>query len=326
MPLLSVIVPVYNAANYLASCIESILNQDFTDLELILIDDGSSDGSGELCDNYARKDQRVRVTHQENQGQAVARNKGIEMARGTYIGFCDNDDLLHPDMFAVLVGNMITSGADVSAGSYEEKDSEGKLMPKEHSGECFVYNNFEGMKEFLSREVMDIYVWTKIYRKQLLDLHAIRFEAGRNDEDFLFNHQVFLHAEKTVFIDRPLYTYYVREASESRVFYRKAWRKYLHNTLYRTYRIETLTAQFYPELLALAKRQTIRYNVMMLGRSLSAGYDNSEPYFSYIMRYQRRNRKQVIAQRRYWGMSLPGVLAMTILPSRLYFALKRVKV
>lgn len=326
MPLLSVIVPVYNAENYLASCIESILKQDFTDLELILINDGSSDGSGELCDDYASKDRRVRVVHQENQGQAVARNKGIEMAQGTYIGFCDNDDLLHADMFAVLVENIISSGADVSAGSYEEKDPEGKLLHKEHSGECSVYSNFEGMREFLSREVMDIYVWTKIYSRQLLERHAIRFEAGRNDEDFLFNHQVFLHAEKTVFIDRAFYTYLLREASESRVFYRKAWRKYLHNTLYRTYRIEKLTSQFYPELLELAKRQTIRYNVMMLGRSLSAGYTNSEPYFSYIMRYQKRNRKQVIAQRRYWGMSLAGVLAMTILPPRLYFVLKRFNV
>lgn len=323
MPQLSIIVPVYNAEHFLNACIDSILAQNFSDFELILINDGSSDRSGEICEQYAQKDHRVKVIHQKNQGQAAARNCGLETAKGSYIGFSDHDDTLHPDMFSVLVQQAIAANADIAAVSYEEKDIQGQTRNTAHSGEQFCWNNREGMREFLARERMDIYIWTKIYSKTLLEQHMIRFEAGRNDEDFLFNHQAFLYAGKTVFTDQALYTYHVRATSESRVYFQKDWRKYLHNTLYRTYKIETITQEFYPELLGLAKRQTIRYHVMILGRALSVGYTNSEPYYSYIMRYQKRNKKQVITQRNYWGMSLPGVWAMVLLPPRIYFFYRR---
>lgn len=323
MPLLSIIVPVYNAEHFLNACVDSILAQEFSDFELILVNDGSIDRSGEQCEQYAQKDQRVKVIHQKNQGQATARNCGLKAAQGSYIGFSDHDDTLHPDMFSILVNNALSENADISAASYEEKDAQGQTMHTAHSGKQYCWNNQEGMREFLDREKMDIYIWTKIYKRQLLEQHRIQFEAGRNDEDFLFNHQAFLHGSKTVFTDQALYTYYVRETSESRVFYQKEWRKYLHNTLYRTYKIEAITRELYPELLELAKRQTIRYHVMMLGRALSTDYKNSEPYYSYMMRYQKQNRKQVITQRAYWGMSLPGVWAMVLLPPKIYFLYRR---
>ena len=107
MPIISVIVPVYNTEKYLSRCIDSILAQTFTDLELILVDDGSTDNSGNICDEYAAKDKRIRVIHQNNCGQGYARNAGLNVARGDYIGFLDPDDLISKDMFSHLIEMVI---------------------------------------------------------------------------------------------------------------------------------------------------------------------------------------------------------------------------
>lgn len=319
MPLLSIVIPVYNAEDYLSACLDSVLAQKFTEYELILVNDGSSDSSGDICERYGQKDGRVRVIHQENRGQAAARNRGIEAAQGTYIGFCDNDDFLHPDMYKTLLANTKLLNVDISACSYNVKNVQGGLSHDIHTGEMYCFANKEGMAEYLSRERMDIYVWTKIYNRQFLNSHNIRFEPGRNDEDFLFNHDAFRCAAGSVFMDKALYTYAERAASECRVYYKKDLRGYLHNTLYRTYKIESVTCKEYPELLVLAKRQTIRYNIMMIGRVVGAGYSACQPYFSYIMRYQRRNKQQVMAERKYWGMSVSGVWLMLNLSPRVYY-------
>lgn len=323
MPSLSIVIPVYNAGGYLEKCLDSVLNQVFTDYELILVNDGSTDASGEVCEAYAARDKRIRVIHQENGGQAAARNRGIEAAKGTYVGFCDNDDLLHPEMFRVLM-DQVTEESDVSACSYREKDVEGRSGHCLHNGETYCFTNRKGMEEYLSRERMDIYVWTKIYRRSFLNNYQIRFEKGRNDEDFLFNHEVFRYARLTVFTDRALYTYTVRPESECRVYYKRDLRRYLHNTLYRTYKIETMTREGYPELLPLARRQTIRYHIMMIGRIIRSDYREAEPYFSYVMRYLRRNKDQLIREKRYWGMSLPGIWVLLLLPPRCYYYYRRI--
>lgn len=323
MPLLSIVIPVYNAENYLRPCLDSVLSQKFTDYELILVDDGSSDASAQICEEYARREVRIKVIHQQNRGQAGARNRGIEAAQGKFIGFCDNDDLLHPDIFEILVGNIVKEEAEISACSYNEKDSEGRITHDVHRGETCCFSNVEGMREYLSRERMDIYVWTKIYDRQFLNTYGIRFEQGRNDEDFLFNYEAFLYAGKSVFTDQALYTYNVRESSECRVFYKKDLKAYLHHTLYRVYKIETVTSERYPEFLFLARRQTIRYHVMMIGRIILSDYTAAEPYFSYIMRYLRKNREQLFAERDYWGMSRLGVRLMVLFPPRLYYFYRR---
>lgn len=323
MPLLSIIIPVYNAGNYLEACVDSVLAQEFADYELILVDDGSTDGSALLCDEYVRRDARIRVVHQENRGQAGARNKGLELAKGRYVGFCDNDDLLSPGIFRRLVENIIDTGADISAGSYCVKEPQGNYSHTRHSGEKFIFTNLEGMKEFLSREKVDIYVWTKIYARDFLERYHIRFEEGRNDEDFLFNHQAFFYAQKTVFTDEALYTYQVREDSECRQYYNKNLKRYLHNTLYRIYKIEEVTREKYPAYLLLARRQTILYQVMMIGRCIRCRYAECEPYFSYMLRYLRANCGQVRADKFYWGMSAAGVWLLLHLPPRAYHAYRR---
>ena len=115
MTRISVIVPVYNADLYIKDCIESILRQSFRDFELILVDDGSLDRSGEICDAYEKKDSRIRVIHQTNQGQAAARNHAIKIAKGEWVCFVDSDDLIHPNMLKSLLHAAIETGSNISA-------------------------------------------------------------------------------------------------------------------------------------------------------------------------------------------------------------------
>ena len=122
MPTISVIVPVYNVEIYLHRCVDSILAQTFTDFELILVDDGSPDNCGAICDEYAKKDSRVRVIHKENGGQSSARNRAIEAAQGEWIHFVDSDDLIHPQMLEILYRAAQESGANISACSYTEAE------------------------------------------------------------------------------------------------------------------------------------------------------------------------------------------------------------
>ena len=113
--LISVVVPIYNSKNYTKKCIESLMKQTYQNLEIILIDDGSSDGSDEICDMYAKVDKRLKVIHKKNEGRCVARNIGIDYANGDYIGFVDGDDYLEEDMYEVLYNLLTEYQADISA-------------------------------------------------------------------------------------------------------------------------------------------------------------------------------------------------------------------
>ena len=117
---ISIIVPVYNVDQYLENCIESILNQTFKDYELILIDDGSTDKSGEICDKYEKKDNRIKVIHKYNGGLSSARNAGLDLACGKYIGFVDSDDSIHPEMYEILYDLQQIYNADISVCSFKK--------------------------------------------------------------------------------------------------------------------------------------------------------------------------------------------------------------
>ena len=126
MPLLSVIVPVYNTDRFLGQCIDSILSQTHTDFEVILVDDGSTDNSGKICDQYAERDQRIKVIHQPNQGVSAARNAALDIAEGEFLGFVDSDDWIDPDMYRVLIKKAEEKNADVVACGMRVNDERGQ--------------------------------------------------------------------------------------------------------------------------------------------------------------------------------------------------------
>ena len=204
---ISVIVPVFNVAGYLPQCVDSILSQDYGNLEVILIDDGSTDGSGEICDRYAALDSRVRVIHQKNGGAAAAKNAGLRLATGEYLAFADSDDYLEPVAYGFLMKILLENGADAVQGSFRE-----------------VYRN-RAEEQRISEEILEGYdyllrfpkdfscalLWNKLYRRALFD--GVFFEEGHKIDDEYFTYQGFLQPRKVVRMDRVVYNYRKRASS-----------------------------------------------------------------------------------------------------------------
>lgn len=317
----SIIVPVYQAEKYLYNSVRSLMLQTHTDIEILLIDDGSTDSSGEICDILAVEDKRVVVVHQSNKGQSTARNVGIGKAKGDYIMFMDNDDFYFPETCATLLKIIKEYNADISSCSYLITDENNGVTHNVHDNRIITYDNERALEAFLSRKEMDIYVWTKMYRRDFITKHRILFEDGRSDEDFLFNLKAFSCVKNVVFQDVPLYRYVVRNDSESRMMSKTKLLKYLKDTLYRTGKIENVVANKYPQLLPLAKRQSILYSYIMIDAIIrnSLEYRLKYPYYKKIMEYLYDNRRQVVKEHSYWGMSYIGTSLTVYLPHKVYY-------
>ena len=205
--LISVIMPVYNVQAYLSQSIESVLHQDHRDLELILIDDGSTDGSGAICDAYAAKDSRVRVIHQKNGGAAAAKNAGLRIAAGTYLCFVDSDDYLEPNVYGYMLKTLKEQNADAVQFSfrdvYLDRVEPQLLQP------CTL-NEREYLVRF-TKEWSCPLLWNKLYKRSLFA--GIFFEEGHKIDDEYFTYQGFLEPCKVVFDDRIIYNYRKRASS-----------------------------------------------------------------------------------------------------------------
>lgn len=213
--LISVIVPVYNTKSYLFDCVNSILNQTYSDFELILVDDGSTDGSDIICDELALKDNRIKVFHQENRGLSLARNAGVEFSCGKYICFVDSDDVVSERYLEILYDNLIKSNADVSfCGFCTFSESIPKDTEKEYGFEIKSKNELLDLLTDVgpnSRSVPIIVAWNKIIKRGVAE--KISFPKGRWHEDEFYVNRLMETAE--VFSETPekLYCYRQREGS-----------------------------------------------------------------------------------------------------------------
>lgn len=214
-PLLSVIVPVYNVEKYLSRCIDSILSQTFTDFELILVDDGSPDRCGEICDEYAKKDDRIIVIHQENKGVSAARNRGLCIAQGEYITFCDSDDFVYIAWLQNFIENI--SNVDLCVQSVEFVDCENNHIFKRLSN--IEYKGIQGVRDFII-SLIDIgcygYSFTKLFKKSIIERYNLRFDiysTFREDEQFLSSYLE--HIDRVRTISSIGYCYFLPPASKS---------------------------------------------------------------------------------------------------------------
>lgn len=213
---ISVIVPVYNCEAYLPVCIDSILQQTFSDLEIIVIDDGSTDGSPAICDTYAKKDTRIRVIHQSNQGVSVARNTGLAYAKGDAITFVDSDDTIDADMYEVLSALMLTNHADVSVCGYRKVYFDGSHKEILGTNEKLEMSGLEASRHMLVGSLFTGSPCTKLYRRILFE--DIRFDPElKINEDILMNVQIFNKSNKVVFWDVCKYNYFERAQSATRI-------------------------------------------------------------------------------------------------------------
>lgn len=201
-PLLSVIVPIYNTAAYLSKCLDSIIGQTYSNLEIILVDDGSPDNSGEICDEYAQKDARIRVIHQPNKGLSGARNSGLDMATGEYIAFADSDDYMKPTMYEKLISAAVKENADMVIDDFYMILESG--LSRKHNG---LDNSTPQtkIKDMFLRDKLPSYVWNKIYRKHLFD--HIRFTKIRGFEDLLIFPHLIQKTRKIAVIHNAGYYY-----------------------------------------------------------------------------------------------------------------------
>lgn len=208
--LISIIIPVYKVEKYLEKCIESVLKQTYTNLQIILVDDGSPDNCGKICDEYAKKDPRIEVIHKVNGGLSDARNVGIAKTKGKYIGFVDSDDYIKEDMYEILINLIKEYDADVSiCNLYDVID--GKEYIRNNENGIQEYSRLEILKEVLLDKNIQSYAWNKLYKKELFD--EIKYPIGKKYEDIGTTFYVFEKCNKIVVTSEPEYYYLKRSDS-----------------------------------------------------------------------------------------------------------------
>ena len=212
--MISVIVPVYNAEKYLHKCLDSILSQTYTDLEVILVNDGSTDTSGEICEQYKLLDHRIIVIHKENGGQATARNMALEIAKGDYIGFIDSDDYIAPEMYKTLLSSLEANGCDISICSrYHVDELSGKEYPIFCLDHQLVMDSKESLKRLCIYDCVDSSPCDKLFKRALFE--EIRYPIGYICEDVDVVFRLLYKAQKIVHCGIPLYYYLQRKGSTS---------------------------------------------------------------------------------------------------------------
>ena len=209
VPKISIIVPVYKVEPYIHKCVDSILNQTFKDFELILVDDGSPDNCGKICDEYGQKDNRVIVIHKANEGISSARNAGLDIARGEYIGFVDSDDYIEKDMYEILYNICEDNKCDIASCSSIIYFQEKTVINGGHR--LIIHNKEEAMRVMLEGELYDEVVWVKLFKKSVIE--DIRFPVGKIYEDTAFTYKVINNSKRVATIGEPKYNYIKHENS-----------------------------------------------------------------------------------------------------------------
>lgn len=267
--LISIIVPVYNVEKCIGKCVKSIQGQTYQELEIILVDDGSTDGSGGICDQYALKDSRIKVIHKQNEGLSDARNSGLEICTGKYVGFVDGDDWIADDMYEFLHRTLCDYQADVAVcGRFLESDEDGIYDAEDNDGGVVIYNTREAVKAVVEDRLIHSYAWDKLYKREMFE--GIRYPSERYVQDIFTTYRVFMNAERVVCANVAKYYYYQRKNSIQRTRGEKLnWDQF---SVYRE-RIDVLHED-YPELreflvVSLLKFSVAAYNYLLLQEHLT---------------------------------------------------------
>lgn len=211
-PLISVIVPIYNVEAYLHRCLDSILGQTYAYLEVILVDDGSPDNCGRICDEYAERDKRIKVIHKKNGGLSDARNVAIDVATGEWITFVDSDDYISADYVEALYGVVERNKCKIGVASLVEFHEGCEPDTKQPVYKESVFDKWEGIEKMFYQELFDTNAWCKIYHKTVFDT-GIRYPYGLLYEDLPTTYLLFMQADSIVFCNKKIYYYLLRQNS-----------------------------------------------------------------------------------------------------------------
>ena len=210
--MISIIVPVYNVEKYLNRCVDSIINQTYKNLEIILVDDGSTDNSGKICDEYQKKDSRIKVIHKTNGGMSSARNAGLDIATGNYIAFVDSDDYIALNMMATMRGYVVDNNVDMAVCGFTRLTENKILSERGKEVICGIYNpeklfesetaHIDGVKDRVSLYTESL--CNKLYKRYIFD--DLRLRIGKNHEDFYLMHYIINKCQK-VYLSNDLFNW-----------------------------------------------------------------------------------------------------------------------
>ncbi|MBQ9140417.1 MAG: glycosyltransferase family 2 protein [Lachnospiraceae bacterium] len=252
-PLISVVIPVYNIEEYLERCVDSVCKQTYTNLEIILVDDGSTDNSGVLCDRLAKHDNRIKVFHKTNGGSSSARNLGIANATGEFVGFVDSDDFISSNMYELLYQAVKSYQADIAQVGRDEIDAEGKALP--NICEPPVQAEFVSSSDFLKELLMhrgDCSFCTKLVRRSLFTIAD--FPTGELNEDFKLLVQLLSHVKGIVSLPEQTYHVFYRIGSNTRKADKEAFSRVYGDCVNNADMAEALVKVEYPQLGEIAFR------------------------------------------------------------------------
>ena len=269
MHTISIIIPIYNVEQFLPKCLDSIINQTYQDLEIILVNDGSTDTCPQICEDYAINDNRIKVIHKENGGLSDARNAGYKVVTGDYLAFVDSDDLISLDFYDRLLKIAIERNADIVESRILRFTNEKDLQNLQQDNRVVEFETEKAL-EFLMKEQLKQVVWNKLYKTNLVN--NLLFEKGKIHEDEFWTYQIFARAKKIVKTNYPLYFY--RQQSDS-IMAEKYSVKRLSGLEAREQRIEFMRNNF-PNLTNLAVRtfwHSVFYNYQTIVRNPNVDLD-----------------------------------------------------
>ena len=323
----SVIIPVYNTEKYLAACIESILHQSKVSLEIILVDDGSTDSSGSICDAYAKKHSNIKAIHIQNSGQAVAKNQGIKIAQGNYIALTDSDDKMEPLMLYKMISTGYENNADIVCCNYKQIDEHGNTSHLECTNKTYILNHEEALIRFYSRDMIYSQCWTKLYKRQMLIDYHIENEPIRYDEDIIFNIRAFKVAQNTIIIDELLYEYTYRENSVAHGYwnFKKNINQYIDDRIRRVH----ITQEAVKEESSIVQKQSLVHIIIyfneLLGRVALYPEYHSDKRIKEILQFIRRNKDILNQHYSSCGFSKIGKNLILYLPGIIYMKYRKSK-
>lgn len=296
--LITVIIPVYNVEKYLDRCADSVLKQTYGNLEIILVNDGSKDGSGALCEKLARKDSRIQVIHKENGGLSSARNAGIDIAKGEYLSFVDSDDWIEEDALEALLTLAVEENAPIACAGRYDVDSE---SGEKTIGLCPPKKETVSSEEFLSRllhyDNCDSSACDKLFHKSLFREH--RFPLGKRSEDVAVMYRIIHQAGRVAMLNRPLYNYFHRSGSISTTLSSN-----LFHSLEHTVDINLFVKETYPSiadcaryfriknmLYALVPVELDKQGKVQFAKERSCYHRELWSHLGFILRYSRFDRR-----------------------------------
>lgn len=323
----SVIIPVYNTEKYLAACIDSVLKQEGVTVEIFLVDDGSTDSSGDICDHYAEKYDNIQTIQIANSGQSVAKNMGLKLAKGRYVTFTDSDDRMTPHMLSKMVSAGDNHHADIICCGFQQIDEQGHVSHLGSTNKEYVLNHEEALVHLYAKDKIYSQCWTKLYRLQTLRHHKVENEPIRFDEDLTFNIKAFKVAQTTVIVDEPLYIYTYRQDSVAHGYWRqkKNISQYIDD---RIKRIE-ITLEAVKGESALVKEWSMVHILMyyneLLGRVAPFTEYHSDRRIKKVLKFIKSHKSFLNRHYHKCGLSRFGKFIILYLPGCLYMKYRKTR-